>query len=300
MQIVALGLCAHAYGTYFMDEKDPWFDRMRARYRLEHGLMLGGAIVFAGFVAAAIIIGIWVDRGFGALSEERLAVTAPRSSSSGFRSSSHRSSCRSSVCAGATPRAAGLVDLLAAWALYPLALGATCLGLALLVERLTAWRTPGALVVPVGFVTLLALVGLITSYDGVATLALPVVGGLAIVGLGVGRARLLALRPDPWLLATVAALLVVLGAPVVAVRGADLRRLPGAPGHGPSARARSSCSHITGPTGPSLAPGSFRLAGEKYVAVGLSGRGAGGPGRDRAARRHRPRLAVSAVPRLSR
>ena len=44
-QIVALGLCAHAYGTYFMGEKDPWFDRMRARYRLEHGLMLGGAIL---------------------------------------------------------------------------------------------------------------------------------------------------------------------------------------------------------------------------------------------------------------
>ena len=37
-QVVALGLCAHAYGTYFMGEKDPWFDRMRARFRLEHGL----------------------------------------------------------------------------------------------------------------------------------------------------------------------------------------------------------------------------------------------------------------------
>ena len=34
----SLGLCAHAYGTYFMGERDPWFDRMRARFRLEHGL----------------------------------------------------------------------------------------------------------------------------------------------------------------------------------------------------------------------------------------------------------------------
>jgi glycosyltransferase involved in cell wall biosynthesis len=76
VQIVALGLCAHAYGTYFMGEKDPWFDRMRARYRLEHGLMLGGAILFIGFVAGAIIVGTWIDRGFGALSEERLAATA--------------------------------------------------------------------------------------------------------------------------------------------------------------------------------------------------------------------------------
>jgi len=76
VQIVALGLCAHAYGTYFMGEKDPWFDRMRVRYRLEHGLMLGGAILLAGFVAGAVIVGIWIDRGFGALSEERLAATA--------------------------------------------------------------------------------------------------------------------------------------------------------------------------------------------------------------------------------
>jgi glycosyltransferase involved in cell wall biosynthesis len=76
VQVVALGLCAHAYGTYFMSEKDPWFDRMRARYRLEHGLLLGGAIVFAGFVAGAVIVGVWIERGFGALSEERLAVTA--------------------------------------------------------------------------------------------------------------------------------------------------------------------------------------------------------------------------------
>ncbi|HEV2775288.1 MAG TPA: glycosyltransferase family 2 protein [Solirubrobacteraceae bacterium] len=75
-QIVALGLCAHAYGTYFMNEKDPWFDRMRARFRLEHGLMLGGAILAAGLVAGAIIVGMWFDRGFGALSEERLAVTS--------------------------------------------------------------------------------------------------------------------------------------------------------------------------------------------------------------------------------
>ena len=41
-QVVALGLCAHAYGTYFMRERDPWFDRMRARFRLEHGLLVGG------------------------------------------------------------------------------------------------------------------------------------------------------------------------------------------------------------------------------------------------------------------
>lgn len=75
-QVVALGLCAHAYGTYFMNEKDPWFDRMRARLRLEHGLLLGGAVVLLGVAVAAVIVARWIDRGLGALGEERLAVLA--------------------------------------------------------------------------------------------------------------------------------------------------------------------------------------------------------------------------------
>jgi hypothetical protein len=75
-QVLALGLCAHAYGTYFMGEQDPWFDRMRARFRLEHGLLLGGLVIWAGLVVGAVILGIWIDRGFGALSEERLAILA--------------------------------------------------------------------------------------------------------------------------------------------------------------------------------------------------------------------------------
>jgi glycosyltransferase involved in cell wall biosynthesis len=54
-QVVALGVCAHAYATYFMGERDRWFDRMRARYKLEHGLMLGGGITLAGVVIGAII-----------------------------------------------------------------------------------------------------------------------------------------------------------------------------------------------------------------------------------------------------
>jgi glycosyltransferase involved in cell wall biosynthesis len=75
-QVLALGLCAHAYGTYFMGEQDPWFDRARARFRLEHGLLLGGGITLAGMIAAVIVLAIWADRGFGSLSEERLALFA--------------------------------------------------------------------------------------------------------------------------------------------------------------------------------------------------------------------------------
>src|SRR3954451_7200428 len=76
-QILALGLCAHAYGTYFMGEKDRWFDRMRARYRLEHGLMLGGAIALAGMVLGLIIVVQWLERGLGALSGGRLPPVGP-------------------------------------------------------------------------------------------------------------------------------------------------------------------------------------------------------------------------------
>jgi glycosyltransferase involved in cell wall biosynthesis len=75
-QVLGLGLCAHTFGTYFMGEKDPWFDRMRARLRLEHGLLLGGAFMLCGAGIGAAIIGIWVSRGFGSLSEERLAIVA--------------------------------------------------------------------------------------------------------------------------------------------------------------------------------------------------------------------------------
>jgi glycosyltransferase involved in cell wall biosynthesis len=75
-QVIALGLCAHAYGTYFMGEKDPWFDRMRARFRLEHGLLLGGTVAVGGFLLGTVIVIIWINRGFGELSDERLAILA--------------------------------------------------------------------------------------------------------------------------------------------------------------------------------------------------------------------------------
>jgi glycosyltransferase involved in cell wall biosynthesis len=75
-QVLALGLCAHAYGTYFMGERDPWFDKMRGRFRLEHGLLLGGAFMLIGVVMGAIILASWISHGFGSLAYERLAVIA--------------------------------------------------------------------------------------------------------------------------------------------------------------------------------------------------------------------------------
>jgi Glycosyl transferase family 2 len=75
-QVLALGLAARAYGVYILGERDPWFEGMDARLRLEHGLLLGGVVVLAGLVTSGVLVGIWANRGFGALSEARLAVLA--------------------------------------------------------------------------------------------------------------------------------------------------------------------------------------------------------------------------------
>jgi glycosyltransferase involved in cell wall biosynthesis len=76
VQVLALGLCARAYGVYFMGERDDWFGRMRQRFRLEHGLLIGGAIALAGLISGSVMFGIWIDRGFGSLAEGQLAVLA--------------------------------------------------------------------------------------------------------------------------------------------------------------------------------------------------------------------------------
>ncbi len=75
-QVIALGLCALAYGVYFMDERDAWFNRMRAKFRLEHGLLLGGAVIVGGLILGGVMIGIWINRGLGSLAEQKLAVVA--------------------------------------------------------------------------------------------------------------------------------------------------------------------------------------------------------------------------------
>jgi len=76
VQLVGLGLCAHAYATYFMGERDPWFDRAREHVRLEHGLMLGGGVALAGLAMIVAIVIDWIDSGLGSLTQERIAISA--------------------------------------------------------------------------------------------------------------------------------------------------------------------------------------------------------------------------------
>ena len=75
-QVVALGLIAYAYAIYFMKERENWFMRARDRFRLEHGLLLGGAVLFGGIIVGGVILGRWIGQGFGELSEAPLAILA--------------------------------------------------------------------------------------------------------------------------------------------------------------------------------------------------------------------------------
>ncbi len=76
VQILGLGACARTYASYFMAERDAWFTRMRARLRLEHGLLAGGLLTLLGGCIALVIGVSWVSRGFGSLGQENLAVVA--------------------------------------------------------------------------------------------------------------------------------------------------------------------------------------------------------------------------------
>ena len=75
-QVIALGLCARAYGVYVLGEHDRLFERARPWFRLEHGLLAGALVTLLGFVFAVVIFARWGEAGFGALSETRLAILA--------------------------------------------------------------------------------------------------------------------------------------------------------------------------------------------------------------------------------
>jgi len=102
----------------------------------------------------------------------------------------------------------------------PLVLGLLGLGCGLLVERAAGRRIHGAALVPLGVATVVVASQMTTVADRTAewTPVLAVV--LALAGFWLGRARLRALRPDPWAAAAAAGVFAVFGAPVVLSGGA--------------------------------------------------------------------------------
>ena len=75
-QLVGFGLCGRAFGVFQLGDRDPWLERMQTRFKLEHGLLFGVGLALAGLSMGGVVVGKWVARGFGTLSEQRLAVLA--------------------------------------------------------------------------------------------------------------------------------------------------------------------------------------------------------------------------------
>ena len=57
VQAIGLGLCARAYGVYFISNQDPLFLRLRSRFKLEHGLVLALLIALTGMVLFGYVVG---------------------------------------------------------------------------------------------------------------------------------------------------------------------------------------------------------------------------------------------------
>jgi hypothetical protein len=76
VQAVGLGLCARAFGVYFISEQDRLFQTLRARLRLEHGLALALLVGAGGLALVGLVLAHWAANGFGTLREVRLAILA--------------------------------------------------------------------------------------------------------------------------------------------------------------------------------------------------------------------------------
>jgi glycosyltransferase involved in cell wall biosynthesis len=75
-QLLGFGLCGRIYAVNHLGDRDPWLERRIAQFRLEHGLLAGASLFLAGMVIGAIVVGQWVARGLGSLSEERVTILA--------------------------------------------------------------------------------------------------------------------------------------------------------------------------------------------------------------------------------
>jgi glycosyltransferase involved in cell wall biosynthesis len=63
-QIVQLGLFARSYALLYLNEHDPTMERLWSRVRLEHGLLLGAALLLFGTGVLIAIFAEWASGGF--------------------------------------------------------------------------------------------------------------------------------------------------------------------------------------------------------------------------------------------
>jgi glycosyltransferase involved in cell wall biosynthesis len=75
-QLVGFGLCGRSYAVYQLGDHDDRFERIGARVRLEHGLLLGLVLMAAGVGVGAVVVAHWIARGLGSLAEEQVTILA--------------------------------------------------------------------------------------------------------------------------------------------------------------------------------------------------------------------------------
>jgi hypothetical protein len=107
------------------------------------------------------------------------------------------------------------VEFLVATALFPLLLVALALGGGLLVDRAVGRAIPGALLAVVGLAALVLVAELCTYWEATASLVPYAFAVVGVGGLVAGRRRLMAARPDWWLVGASVAVYVMVCAPVL-------------------------------------------------------------------------------------
>jgi glycosyltransferase involved in cell wall biosynthesis len=66
-QVVQLGVFARTYARVRIGERDPLLERLGRHIRLEHGLILGSALVLVSLIGLAFVAVEWAHNGFGTL-----------------------------------------------------------------------------------------------------------------------------------------------------------------------------------------------------------------------------------------
>jgi glycosyltransferase involved in cell wall biosynthesis len=69
-QVLQLGIFSRTFARLHLGERDPLFERLGRRLRLEHGVILGLVTMLGGIVVVSVIFVLWAKEGFGELSHE--------------------------------------------------------------------------------------------------------------------------------------------------------------------------------------------------------------------------------------